>query len=289
MNVLSLFDGISCGRIALERAGVHVDNYFSSEIDKTSIKISLENYKDIQQVGDARVINVPDSISIDLLIGGSPCQSFSFAGKRNGMSTKCKIEITSLEQYLELKSQNFEFEGQSYLFWEYVRLLKQATPKYFLLENVNVSKKWESVISETLGVRPVKINSSLVSAQNRELLYWTNIPFMLPADKMVFLKDLIGEYDGIWVYPRGFNKGGVQSYKGKSPTITISSWEHNFFIQRLDGKRESFTPEICEQLQTLPIGYTKSTSKSKRIKAIGNGWTVDVIAHIFKGLHASDV
>lgn len=204
MNVLSLFDGMSCGQQALERMGIKVDKYFASEIDKYAIQVTMANYPNTIQLGS--VVNV-DGYSlpkIDILIGGSPCQSFSFAGKRKGMSTKDEQEILTLEHYLELKAEGFEFEGQSYLFWEYMRLLNEVKPKYFLLENVMMGEKWEKVLSKAIGVKPIMINSSLVSAQNRQRLYWTNIglePMGLfgdlestiqqPKDKGVLLKDVL--------------------------------------------------------------------------------------------------
>jgi DNA-cytosine methyltransferase len=206
MNVLSLFDGMSCGQQALERAGFKVDNYFASEIDKYAIQVTMANYPNTKQLGS--VVNV-DGYSlpkIDILIGGSPCQSFSFAGKRKGMSTKDEQEILTLEHYLELKAEGFEFEGQSYLFWEYMRLLNETKPKYFLLENVMMGEKWEKVLSKAIGVKPIMINSSLVSAQNRQRLYWTNIglepqglfgdlesSIEQPKDKGILLKDILEE------------------------------------------------------------------------------------------------
>lgn len=148
MNVLSLFDGMSCGQQALERSGFVVDNYFASEIDKYAIAVTQHNYPNTIQLGSVVDINGYSLPKIDFLCGGSPCQSFSFAGKRKGMSTKCETEILTLDHYLELKSQNFEFEGQSYLFWEYMRLLNEVKPKYFLLENVIMGEKWEKVLSK---------------------------------------------------------------------------------------------------------------------------------------------
>jgi DNA (cytosine-5)-methyltransferase 3A len=204
MNVLSLFDGMSCGQQALERAGIKVDKYFASEIDKYAIQVTMANYPNTNQLGS--VVNV-DGYSlpkIDILIGGSPCQSFSFAGKRKGMSTKDEQEILTLNHYLELKYEGFEFEGQSYLFWEYMRLLNEVKPKYFLLENVMMGEKWEKVLSKAIGVKPIMINSALLSAQNRQRLYWTNIglePQGLfgdldsiidqPKDKGILLKDIL--------------------------------------------------------------------------------------------------
>jgi DNA (cytosine-5)-methyltransferase 3A len=261
INVLSLFDGISCGQIALERTKIKVDNYFASEIEPSSIKVTQKNYPNTKQLGNVLNVKGFDLPKIDLLIGGSPCQGFSFAGKQL----------------------NFE-DPRSKLFFEFVRLKNECNPTYFMLENNIMKKEYQHIISKHLGVEPIKINSNLVSAQNRNRLYWTNIPnIKIPKDKNIMLKDIIGDYDGIWVYPRGYNKGGLQLYKGKSPTITTSSWEHNFFIMR-NGIKESFTVEICEKLQTLPIGYTNILSKSKAIKHIGNCWTVDVISFIFSFL-----
>ena len=204
MNVLSLFDGMSCGQQALERAGIKVENYFASEIDKYAIQVTMANYPNTKQLGSVVNVKAADLPKIDLLIGGSPCQSFSFAGKRKGMSTKDEQEILTLEHYLQLKAEAYEFEGQSYLFWEYMRLLNETKPKYFLLENVKMSKKWKDILSKAIGVEPILINSNLVSAQNRQRLYWTNIglnPIGLygdlqsiieqPEDKGIFLKDIL--------------------------------------------------------------------------------------------------
>lgn len=204
MNVLSLFDGMSCGQQALERIGIKVDNYYASEIDKFAIKVTMENYPNTIQLGSVVNVDGDKLPKIDLLIGGSPCQSFSFAGKRKGMATKDEQEILTLDHYLQLKSEGYEFEGQSYLFWEYMRLLNETKPKYFLLENVMMGEKWEKVLSKAIGVNPIKINSSLVSAQNRERLYWTNIGMVpgglfgdltsiieQPLDKKIFLKDIL--------------------------------------------------------------------------------------------------
>ena len=204
MNVLSLFDGMSCGQQALDRLGIKVDNYFASEIDKYAIQVTMANYPNTKQLGS--VVNV-DGYSlpkIDLLMGGSPCQSFSFAGKRKGMSTKCETEILTLEHYLELKSEGYEFEGQSYLFWEYMRLLNECKPTYFLLENVEMGEKWEKVLSKAIGVNGIHINSALVSAQNRKRIYWTNIGMQpsglfgdlesiieQPKDRGILLKDVL--------------------------------------------------------------------------------------------------
>lgn len=204
MNVLSLFDGMSCGQQALERAGFKVTNYFASEIDKHAIKVTMANYPNTIQLGSVVHVDGYSLPKIDLLIGGSPCQSFSFAGKRKGMSTKCDTEILTLEHYLQLKSEDFEFEGQSYLFWEYMRLLNETKPKYFLLENVEMGEKWERVLSKAIGVNGIHINSALVSAQNRKRIYWTNIghepgglfghlvcKIKQPKDRGILLKDIL--------------------------------------------------------------------------------------------------
>jgi DNA (cytosine-5)-methyltransferase 3A len=204
INVLSLFDGMSCGRQALERAGIEIDNYFASEIDKYAIQVTMANYPNTKQLGSVVNVNGSDLPKIDLLIGGSPCQSFSFAGKRKGMATKCETEILTLNHYLELKADGYEFEGQSYLFWEFMRLLNECNPKYFLLENVEMGEKWEKVLSKAIGVNGIHINSALVSAQNRKRIYWTNIGMQpgglfgdlvsmieQPKDKGILLKDVL--------------------------------------------------------------------------------------------------
>jgi len=237
----------------------------SFHMSKYAMQVTMANYPNTKQLGDVKNVTANQLPKIDLLIGGSPCQGFSFAGKQL----------------------NFE-DPRSKLFFEFVRLKKEVKPTYFLLENNKMKKEYQDIISTYLGVEPIKINSSLVSAQNRERLYWTNIPNLSqPKDRKIMLSDIIGKYDGIWVYPRGYNKGGVQSCKGKSPTITTSSWEHNFFIYR-NGNKEPFTVEICEKLQTLPVGYMNILSKSKAIKHIGNSWTVDVISFIFSFLRGEN-
>jgi len=296
MNVLSLFDGMSCGQIALDQLGVPVKNYFASEIDKYAIKVAQANYPDMIHLGDVQSIKTSGDCllddfdcghKIDLLIGGSPCQGFSFAGK----------------------NLNFD-DPRSKLFFEYVRLLKALKPKYFLLENVRMKKESMDVISEMLGVEPIAINSNLVSAQNRHRLYWTNIPMDdLPDDRGVLLKDILE--DGIdanyfkggnlksyfekhrrqLVFPqilqtaRGYNKGGLKAKNGKTPTLSTSSWQHNNHLTYDEGltyRKLSCTE--CERLQTVPDGYTNHVSNTQRYKMLGNGWTVEVVKHIFKNV-----
>lgn len=207
MIVLSLFDGMSCGQIALKELGAHVERYYASEVDKFAIAQTQLNFPDTVQLGDVRNIDARKLGHVDLLLGGSPCQSFSFAGKRAGMSTKQNEEIYTLDRYLELKQAGFEFEGQSYLFWEYIRILhelRETNPNvFFLLENVEMGKKWEKVLSEAIGLQGVHINSALVSAQIRKRIYWTNIRIAQttggdwitdipqPEDKGILLRDIL--------------------------------------------------------------------------------------------------
>src|SRR5574344_1302556 len=209
-NVLSLFDGLSCGQIALKELGVKVDKYYASEIDKHAIKQTMLNFPDTIQLGSVTDVDVSKLDKIDLLIGGSPCTNFSFAGKRNGMSTTTNEEIYTLDRYLELKKGGFQFEGESFLFWEYMRILNDIR-KYnpnvkFLLENVEMGKKWERTLSEAIGLLGVHINSALVSAQNRKRIYWTNIrtkqmglfgdvysDIPQPEDRGILLKDILEE------------------------------------------------------------------------------------------------
>lgn len=212
IRVLSLFDGMSCGQIALRDLGIPIEVYYASEIDKFAIQQTQLNFPDTVQLGDVRNIDVDklcDEVGeFDLLLAGSPCQSFSFAGKRIGMKTKENIEILTLDQYLDLKDADFEFEGQSYLFWEFMRVLtalRRRNPNIlFLLENVEMGKKWERVLSEAVGIRGVHINSALVSAQNRKRIYWSNIrvreeglfgyrytDIPQPADRGILLRDIL--------------------------------------------------------------------------------------------------
>jgi DNA (cytosine-5)-methyltransferase 3A len=299
MNVLSLFDGISCGQIALERAGIKVDDYFASEIDKYAMKVTQKNYPNTIQLGDVKEIDVSKLPKIDLLIGGSPCTNFSFIGKKNGMSTIDKLDIISLEQYLKLKSDNFIFDGYSYLFWEYIRILKEAQPKYFLLENVKMEEKWKNIISSVIGTKPILINSSLVSSQSRNRLYWTNIPnITIPIKKDININEELAEYP-IWKPSTIFvkNKQKFIKFTNKMSCLTTYCGNPNgigrpFWAKKEEGISKPFdyskvkriSTMQAEILQTLPLNYTSIISDNQRYKSIGNGWTVDVIAHIFKSL-----
>lgn len=177
--MLSLFDGMGCGQIALRELGIKVDKYYASEVDRHAIAQARLNFPGTVHLGDVRGVSARDLPPIDLLIGGSPCTDFSFAGRRRGMATVANEQVATLDRYMELKRDGFEFVGQSYLFWEYVRILRECREKnpgvLFLLENVEMGRDRERVIDEAVGVRGVHINSALVSAQNRRRIYWTNI------------------------------------------------------------------------------------------------------------------
>ena len=349
MNVLSLFDGMSCGQQALERAGIKVNEYYASEVDPYAIQITMKNYPSTIKLGDVRNVNGKSLPKIDLLIGGSPCQSFSFAGHRKGMSTKDEQEILTLNHYLQLKEEGFEFEGQSYLFWEYMRLLDEVKPTYFLLENVLMSKKWKYILSDAIGCEPIMINSNLVSAQNRKRLYWTNIKgISILDDKGIYLKDILEENPESkyylsdkmieWLNKHAIKRGTqikAKTGEDKSSTITATATvkgnlSTDYIVAmrgrnpdnpksrvaglpteqipeaREDGKTNCLTtvlkdnyvvntePELrlrkltpieSERLQTVKDNYTQGVSDSQRYRMLGNGWTVDVIAHIFKHLN----
>ena len=373
MNVLSLFDGMSCGQIALNKAGVKYDTYFASEIDKYAIKVAQKNYPNTEQLGDVREIQGTYfthhlvSKPIDLLMGGSPCQGFSFAGKQL----------------------NFN-DPRSKLFFEFIRIRDEVKPKYVLLENVRMSKSSQDIISAWLGFQPQAINSSTVSAQNRHRLYWFGkrvlrepkpsgdtygydaIPIPPMEDKGIVLQDIlengiandvmttkegkshcitaryngavwwnsiqrkqrtmvqVGEADNI----KGFDSiKRIYSPNGKAPTLTTMQGGHREpkvaigrivnrrldehgirkdnqlelpFTKQLevsDGNKSNclttftkdnvlvdgmqwrkLTPIECERLQTVPDNYTNHVSNSQRYKMLGNGWTVDVITHIMKGI-----
>lgn len=190
---------MSGGQIALTELDIPIDKYYASEIDKYAMQFTIQNFPDTIQVGDVRELDINKLDKIDLLIGGSPCQSLSMAGKRKGLSTKERIEIFDLEMYLELKENGFEFEGQSYLFWEYIRiyndLLERGDNPKFFLENVEMGKKWESVFNDILGRKGIHINSALVSAQNRRRIYWTDIhdDIPQPEDRGILLRDILEE------------------------------------------------------------------------------------------------
>ena len=368
MNVLSLFDGMSCGRIALERLGIPVDNYYASEIDKYAIQVSQANYPDIIQVGDVTELDTSTLPKIDLIMGGSPCQGFSFAGKQLAFD-----------------------DPRSALFFEFVRCVEELKPKYFLLENVRMKKEYLDVISEYMGVEPIMINSALVSAQNRVRFYWTNIPGIeQPEDRGMVLKDILENdaeepmYSNIYggfgeKKPRKhFNKSvtiRANSGGGSIPNVKLKDFDKNLskmttkddksfcltsnyhgaiaensierkqrtmiptsyrevrteeakrlrkemrqktgkdhtpfrakkLVPREDGKVgtlttsltndhkisltkeqevywRKLTPVECERLQTVPDNYTNHVSNTQRYKMLGNGWTIEVIAHILKNM-----
>lgn len=311
MNVLSCFDGMSCGQIALNKVGVKYDNYYAAEIDTHAIKVTQTNYPNTIQLGDVTKIQAKDLPQIDLLIGGSPCQGFSFAGKQL----------------------NFN-DPRSKLFFEFVRLLDELKPKYFLLENVKMKKEFEDVITFYMGVQPIEINSKLVSPQNRKRLFWTNIDEYngffgpgLPDDKELLLIDILEKevppeyyldipqveklldadistfkfrktnkkFRGIHQLNKtnlkfhgisSRNQDRIYGIKGKAPCLTTGTSDFVIFEGEIDGelKFRRITPIEAERLQTVPDNYTNHVTKNQRYHMLGNGWTVDVIAHIFKNL-----
>ena len=273
MNVLSLFDGMSCGQQALERCGFKVDNYFASEIDKYAIKVTMANYPNTIQLGSVVDVNGYDLPKIDLLIGGSPCQSFSFAGKRKGMSTKDEQEILTLEHYLQLKSEGYEFEGQSYLFWEYMRLLNELRSKnpdvYFLLENVEMGEKWEKVLCKAIGVNGIHINSVLVSAQNRKRIYWTNIGMQpsglfgdmqsiidQPKDKGILLKDILeSEVDEKYYLSEKMTKNLKITNESNNIIGHSGTGGQKGIIHNINGQSSSLCATDYKQPKQIMVNY----------------------------------
>lgn len=279
MNVLSLFDGMSCGRIALERAGIEVNNYYASEIKKHAIKVSKQNYPSIIQLGDIEKIDLMylKSLKIDLLIGGSPCKGISRLNqKQDGLLHK-----------------------ESRLFWRYLEILKAIKPKYFLLENTHGNKESTNTITEEMKCKPHSINSKLFTAQNRPRYYWTNIQFNTKIDdKGITTKDVLIDNNreeissnrlkwitgksGISSIQKGYTK--VNPYP-KSGCLTANGhkkWNCNYIEE--NGKYFYLTKNELERLQTIPIGYTDSLTYDEAYDVIGDAWTIDVITHIFKGL-----
>ena len=319
MNVLSLFDGISCGMIALDKLGINVNNYFASEIDENAIKISKANYPNIKHIGDVTKItkdNIKNMPKIDLILGGSPCQGFSNNGK--GL--------------------NFN-DPRSKLFFDFVNILnwvREVNNKNvkFLLENVKMKKEWENIITQYVKVKPIEINSRLLTAQNRPRLYWSNIDNIdIPKDAGIELINILdknvkfdfinheglkicksisensrnliyridnevrikqatkqgyivaNEGDGINLsFPCSLSRRG-RVIKGKSNCLDTSC---NICVY-IDNSIRRFTVNELEKLQGLPIGYTNHVSDRSRIKAIGNGWTIDVIEHILRNLVDTEV
>jgi len=277
-NVLSLFDGMSCGQLALDTLGIKVNNYFASEIDSYAIEIAKKNYPDTKHIGSVLDVKGSDLPRIDLLIGGSPCQSFSNAGDGSGL------------------------EGKSKLFWEFVRVLKETKPTYFLLENVKMKKEWEKIITDTLGVEPIAINSRLLTAQNRPRLYWTNIPNVVqPIDRGIALKDILVDQvdekfylsDKAIDYMSRLRNGKprweyhTNPLDGKSACLTANMYKGVPYGVIKELKRR-LTPVECERLQSVPDNYTEGVSNTQRFKMLGNGWTIDVIAHILNEMRHAD-
>ena len=334
MNVLSLFDGMSCGMIALDRLGIKVDKYYASEIDKYAMQVSAANYPEIIQVGDVCDLKSEDFKDIDLILAGSPCQGFSFSGK--GLA--------------------FD-DPRSALFFEFIRLLKEIKPKYFLLENVKMKKEYLQIISEQVsacypdiafGIEPNFINSSLVSAQSRQRYYWTNIPnIKQPQDRGIVLKDILEDYPNNYTIMSDkfskrqegrkclvdmnkekaaslsameYVKNGRQgdylacdadgkprivcaAYRGRynedgsisqrlelrkdDKTNTITTVQKDNVLTKDQAYWRKLTPIECERLQTVPDNYTNHVSNTQRYKMLGNGWTIEVIAHILQNMEVN--
>ncbi len=311
MNVLSVFDGISAGRLALQRAGIKVDNYYKAEWDKYPASVSFHHYPNDPQLGDVtkwREWDI-DWSSIDLFIGGSPCQGFSLAGKQAGTKAVLngdEILVTDRETYIDLKMKGADFLSQSHLFWEYVLILdyiKKYNPGVkFLLENVKMKKELIEMIDNALGVKSVVINSALVSAQNRVRHYWANWEITQPEDKGILLRDILEQvdYSSRTCEKIKYGNSGhianatdikgmdcikrIYGQDGKAPTLTTMGGGHRepkVYMGNL--KYRKLTPTECGRLQTFLDGWCESVvSNSQSYKAYGNSWTVDVIAHIFK-------
>lgn len=281
--VLSLFDGISCGMAALERAGISVEKYVAYEIEPNAIKVSKKNYPNILHCGDVTTADFTNYQGFDLLIGGSPCQSLSITQSKTRQN----------------------LDGKSKLFFEYVRAKNEMKPKYFLFENVeSMKEECKQVISGLLGCEPVFINSADFSAQSRPRYYWTNIPILDYGKSTLVLKDIMQtDVDEKYFYSCSFDEPDmtkqvctnlhinghdilkrVMNPNYKCHTLTTCGGGNTQKKVMDNGRPRKLTPIEYERLQTLPDNYTEGISNTARYTAIGNGWTVDVIAHIFKGL-----
>ncbi|HSQ87964.1 DNA cytosine methyltransferase, partial [Romboutsia sp.] len=305
INVLSLCDGMSCGQIALERAGIKVNNYFASEIENSSIKITQKNYPNTIQLGDMTKINEAELDKlprIDLVISGTPCRDFSKCTIQGGSNNWENMHSIGKGVYGKHSSLFFIFKE----IYDYIKANNNQNVK-FLFENVVMKKNDEEVVNSVLGLEPVKINSSIFSAQNRERLYWTDINIAeLPKESNLVLKDIILSDEKVdekfWYNDRGFEFQGedkrvactlimkghdiqkrVSSKKFKCPTLTSCRGGNLQKKVYQNGRCRKLTPTEYEILQTVPVGYTKGVSDSQRYNMLGDGWTVDAIAHIFKG------
>ena len=299
-NVLSLFDGCSCLQVALGYAGIEYENYYASEVDKHAIKITQKNYPDTFQLGDVHFVSQERLPKIDLLCGGSPCQDLSIAGKQKGLKG-----------------------SRSALFWEYIRVLRETKPRWFILENVASMKKVDrDVITKEMGVEPILINSSLTSAQNRRRLYWANIPVQQPEDQVIYLKDILEPIENIDERLKIRDKSKTIRVGGRgSPIGSKQEWDSLFKVAYLGTDSQSrrvYSPngksvclsangggggaktglyEIasdfrrlsaveCERLMSLPDNYTEhpDVSPTQRYKMCGNGFEARAVAHILCGI-----
>lgn len=291
MNVLGLFDGMSCGQVALRKAGVSYDKYHASEIDVDAVKVAMRNFPSTVQLGDVRGIEAGNLPRIDLLLGGSPCQDFS----------NVKIVDGRRKEVLGLDG------PKSRLFYEYLRLLKELDPRWFLLENVgSMARGYVELIDELLGVEGVRICSSKFVPQVRNRIYWTNIPIDdLPVMKVPTVFDLLEKKVADKYFLTWRMKACVLSVSDKwthkprtdlPVAVPLTATMHKMHRAGIDNyytcvnhpadksDLRRLTPVECERLQGLPDDYTKGVSDTQRYRMIGNGWTVDVIAHILKGL-----
>jgi len=299
-TVLSLFDGISCGQQALKELGIPIEKYFASEIDKHAINVAMANHPNTIQIGDVTKVKGCDLPKIDLLIGGSPCQGFSFSGKQL----------------------NFN-DPRSKLFFEFVRLKNELNPKYWLLENVVMKQEYQYVISEHLGVQPVKLNSVKTSAQNRERLYWCNWKITEPTDQGIKLENILEDTEMIGpsaIRGRRLNKATIlgrrldergkrQDYdknvpitqclevrasnRDKSNCLTTVAKDTVLTTMPIGRHPDAFKRELpfryytkierC-RLMNLPDNYCDSVSLNQTVKITGNGWDVGMIKHIFNCL-----
>jgi DNA-cytosine methyltransferase len=335
-NVLSLYDGMGCLALAMRKAGIKYKNYFASEIDRHAITVSSANFPDHIQVGTVTEVtarSLADALytneipRIDFIAGGSPCTDLSFSGTRTG------LQANSLKEYLAKKKAGYKFHGQSYLFWEFVRLVRELKPKYFLLENTPMKKEHMAIITRELGVEPVMIDSADFSAQNRKRYYWANFEIDTWYEvKTITVKDILEKTPPVrrWFQDstikntirklKGFTVDGKKALLSKfikTPALkgvevfTFSSsgrgdktvkarvktgitkamtlTAHEDSTRSFTGIKDKKGVRLLtiverERLQTVPDNFTAHVSETQRAKMLGNGWTIDVIAHILGGM-----
>jgi len=306
--LVSLMNGLGGASLALQLENITPFKTYFSEIDKFSNKVYTHNFPNAISLGDVRFITIDTINNIRnealnnnakiILIGGSPCQNLSIHGNKKGLSTTCNLKITTLKQYASLRKLNFNFIGQSFLFWEYIRVKKLLKPDFFLLENVRMAKEWRDVFDNATGVTHFYLDSKIISSQSRKRLYWSNVNPTLPSTlqyNSMVTKDILDK-NAKFAEPTGtlLNKWGnstrltkVSNINSKCHTLTASMFRNNIsrYIKNDNNLVHKLSVNECERLQGIPVNYCKGiVSDSQALKMIGNGFEINSIRAFIKGM-----